>query len=63
MPDQAICPDPNAWYLVVCIDCGKGLKVRGQAPDKPICLHCDLIRAAPQTMREEIRRVLAPVPE
>jgi hypothetical protein len=54
-------PNPSAWYLVACIDCGKPLKAQGQPPEKPICLHCDVVRAAPEESRERIRATLAPV--
>jgi hypothetical protein len=55
--------DPKTWYLVTCTDCGKPLKVLGAPPAKPICLHCDIIRAAPEEMRESIRDALRPLPE
>jgi len=55
-------PDPSAWYVVACIDCGKQLKAQGRPPAKPICLHCDVIRAAPAGSREKIRGVLRPLP-
>lgn len=55
--------DLKAWYLCACGDCGKMLKVQGQPPDHPLCLHCDVIRAAPEAQRAELRRTLAPIPE
>jgi hypothetical protein len=55
--------DPKTWYLVTCTDCGKPLKVLGAPPEKPICLHCDIIRAAPEENRDRIRETLRPLPE
>jgi hypothetical protein len=55
--------DPNTWYLVACTDCQRPLKVRGQPPKAPICLHCDIIRFAPADQRDSIRAALAPIPE
>jgi hypothetical protein len=55
--------DPNTWYLVKCTDCGKPLKVLGQPPKTPLCLHCDIIRFAPDAIRDSIRATLAPIPE
>jgi hypothetical protein len=52
-----------SWYLTACIDCGKELKSLGAPPAKPICLHCDLVRYAPDAIRDLIRRTLGPVPE
>lgn len=54
-------PDPNAWYRVTCTDCGKPLKARGAPPLTPICLHCDIIRAAPAESRDRIRATLRPL--
>jgi hypothetical protein len=51
------------WSLVACVDCAKPLKVRGTPPAQPLCLHCDIIRAAPADIRERIRNTLAPLPE
>ena len=56
-------PDASTWYLCACIDCAKQLKVLGAPPEKPICLHCDVIRAAPEDLRERIRATLRPVEE
>jgi hypothetical protein len=66
MPDHV--DDPHAanqtsWYLVHCVDCDKPLKAQGTPPEKPICLHCDIIRAAPEAMRELIRKTLQPIPD
>jgi len=65
-----ICPSPmsgvadlSGLYLCHCVDCGKPLKARGQPPAEPICRHCDIIRAAPEGMRETIRRTLQPLPD
>jgi hypothetical protein len=58
MSDPSIA-DPNTWYAVACSDCAKPLKALGQPPDKPICLHCSVIRFAPEAMREQIRASLA----
>lgn len=55
--------DPKAWYLCSCVDCGKVLKVQGQPPHTPVCLHCNVIRYAPEALRAEIRRTLTPLPE
>lgn len=50
--------DPQTWYLVRCIDCAKDLRVRGEPPDKPICLHCSLLRHAPEATRATLRATL-----
>jgi hypothetical protein len=55
--------DPSGLYLCHCIDCAKPLRARGQPPAQPICRHCDIIRAAPDRMRETIRRTLLPLPD
>ena len=57
----AIAADPNTWYVVACVDCAKPLKVLGAPPEKPICLHCDIVRAAPEPDRDMIRRTLQPL--
>lgn len=49
-------------YIVHCIDCAKPLTSTGTPPAKPICLHCDIIRFAPESLREQVRAALAPVP-
>lgn len=54
--------DAAAWYLCECIDCGKPLKAQGAPPERPICLHCDIVRIAPEDMRAIIRATLGPVP-
>jgi hypothetical protein len=51
-----------AWYLCNCIDCGKQLKARGTPPEQPICLHCSIVRAAPEDSRDRIRETLRPIP-
>jgi hypothetical protein len=51
------------WYVTACIDCGKPLKSHGEPPAQPICLHCDIIRFAPEEIRERIRETLRPLPE
>jgi hypothetical protein len=53
--------DAAAWYLCNCIDCGKQLKAQGTPPERPICLHCDIVRAAPEHMRAIIRATLQPI--
>jgi hypothetical protein len=54
---------PSDWYFCNCVDCGKKLKARGTPPEKPICLQCAIIRAAPEESRERIRATLRPIPE
>lgn len=49
--------------LVQCCDCGKRLVSHGPAPERPICMHCDLIRHAPVDRREALRQALAPIEE
>jgi hypothetical protein len=53
----------GAVSLVKCVDCAKDLVAHGAPPEKPICLHCDIVRAAPEAMRDLIRKTLQPLPE
>lgn len=50
-------PDDHT-YLTACVDCGKPLKSVGQPPDRPICLKCTVVRAAPEADRDRIRETL-----
>lgn len=46
------------WYVVHCIDCAATLKSHGPPPEKPICLKCTLIRAAPEADRLVLKATL-----